>query len=182
MPPTTVVLLKERLDEAEIQRVDTHLRWIAADVDFTAGTAVAGDEGAWAVSGFFPPVLGITRQALRTYNPSIMVSIGDMSEHNEEEEAPQYVQAIGYYPQACLICDASTSEEHGHRLLGYVVLHLAERLDGYIQLSDIHIPAGPGYLFHINYSWDGQTRRHYTVVDAEYFRSFLEADHIYLGT
>jgi hypothetical protein len=189
MPPSTLVLLKERLGESQMQRIDAHLRWLAATVDFNPESSVdyipesniaVGTEGAWAVSGFFPPVPGVGRNELRTYNPSITVSNVHLSEL-DDDEVLQVVDAIGYYPQACLMCDATTSEERGHRLLGYVVLQLADLLDAYIQLGNVHIPAGPGHLFHIRSRLPGGTLGHYTIVDAEYFRSFLQAAHVYLG-
>lgn len=217
MCPTLVILLRQPLSEQQRAHISARLRVLAA----TVTSSVQGYEmrqalGSWHVWGFYHGLIGATAAELAALTPGmgVHIAVGRMSDlYDLEAEAPQYLDALGFVPVQCLVCEATNRTPVHHRLLGQVALVLADLLDGYIGFTYPALPpthperfprliqshtadadrpllehaptqAGQerGQVCEIYIDLErGDPHRYYTVVDARYFRQWLQQPRIWLG-
>ena len=152
MAPTWIVLLKEPLSEADYERVGELLRTLADGVRFDQRGYARNELGSWHIGDFRHPVYGVG-PGEDLWPTSVEVSVDDMSaadvigrfdEQDQRylkgvgfiDQQDEYIRALGFFPAERLICDIPSRSALYVRLLGHVVLHLAELLGGYIDMNN----------------------------------------------
>lgn len=114
-----------------------------------------------------------------------------------QEEREQWLQHLGFIPEQNITIYAGCNHPIDHRILGQLVLLLAERYDGIINLEGALYPPDepgrdlfdvtieeveqyvkelplPGRIFHMYYSTGRNTRWLYHLVDADFLRAWLQ--------
>ncbi len=213
MGPTASILLRHSLTEEQLTGLEQWLHSITSSLE-----GQRGDWGPiWIKDG---PLIGLLNDCHEACAFGLAIektkteqdflkkdgSIDKDIKAELREEREQLIQHLGFVPEQRINVDAGCNRPLDHRILGQLVLLLAERYDGIIDLGGAFYPPTkpgqvavsiedetveaveqyvqelslPGRVFHMYYITARNTIWIYHLVDPDFLRAWLQHPHFHM--